>query len=71
MGDLPAERALGVLWDRETDKFGLKVNLKHKSWTRRGLLSLICSVYNPLGFATPFLLQRKLLIQQLRKENLG
>ena len=43
MGDLPAERALGVLWDREIDKFGLKVTLKHKSWTRRDLLSLICS----------------------------
>ena len=71
MGDLPAEQALGVLWDTETDKFGFRVTLKQKSWTRRGLLSIISSVYDPLGFATPFLLQGKLLIQQLCKENLG
>ena len=32
---------------------------------------VISSVYDPLGFATPFLLQGKLLIQQLCKENLG
>ena len=70
MGDLPAEQALGVLWDTETDKFGFRVTLKQKSWTRRGLLSVISSVYDPLGFATPFLVQRKLLIQQLCKENL-
>ena len=31
MGDLPAKRALGVLWDTETDKFGFRVTLKQKS----------------------------------------
>ena len=71
MGDLPAERALGVLWDTETEKFGFRVTLKQNSWTRRGLLSAISSVYDLLGFATPFLLQGKLLIQRLCKENLG
>ena len=47
------------------------MTLKQKSWTRRGLLSVISSAYNPLGFATPFLLQGKLLIPQLCKENFG
>ena len=70
MGDLPAEEPLGVLWNTETDKFGFKVTLKQNSWTRRGLLSVISSVCDPLGFATPLLLQGKLLIQQLCKENL-
>ena len=71
LDDLPAEQALGVLWDTETDKFEFRVTLKQKSWTRRGLLSVISSAYNPLGFATPFLLQGKLLIPQLCKENFG
>ena len=71
MGDLPAEQALGVLWGTEIDKFGFRVTLKQKSWTRRGLRSVISSVYDPLGFAAPFPLQGKLLIQQLCKENLG
>ena len=60
-----------MLWDRETDKFGFKLTLKQKSCTRRGLLSVISSVYDLLGFATPFLHSQKLLIQQLCKENLG
>ena len=67
---LPAEQASGVLWDTETDKFAFRVTLKQKLWTRRSLLSVISSIYNPLGFAAPFLLQGKLLIQQLCKENL-
>ena len=70
MSDLSAERALEVLWDTETDKFGLNMTFK-KSWTRRGLQSIISSVCNPLGFATPLLLQGKLPIQQLYQENLG
>ena len=40
MDDLPAEQALGVLWDTETDKFGFRMTLKQNSWTRRGVLSV-------------------------------
>ena len=60
-----------MLWDTETDKFGFIVTLIQKSWTRRGLLSVISSVYDPLWFTTSFLLQEQLLIQQLCKGNLG
>ena len=69
MGDLPAERALGMLWDTVTDKLGFRVTFKQKSRTMRGLPSVISSVYNPMGFATPFLLQGKFLMQQVCKEN--
>ena len=30
MGDLPAEQALGALWDTEMDKSGFRVTLKQK-----------------------------------------
>ena len=56
MGDLPAEQALGMLWDTVTDKLGFRVIFKLKSGTMRGLPSVISLVYNPMGFATPFLL---------------
>ena len=39
--------------------------------TRRGLLSIISSVYDPLGLVAPFLLQGRLLNQDLRRANLG
>ena len=54
MGDLPAKRVLGVVWDTETDTFEFRVTFKQKSWTRRGLLSVISSVCDPLGLSLLF-----------------
>ena len=71
VGDLPSEQALEVLWNTETDNLGFKVTLKQKPMTRRGLLSIISSVYDPLGLAAPFLLQGRLLNQELWRANLG
>ena len=39
--------------------------------TRRGLLSLIMSIFDPLGIISPFLLPLKLLLQRLTKSGLG
>ena len=47
---LPAQRSLGVFWDLETDAFTFKVSLPEKPFTRRGVLSIVNSVYDPLGF---------------------
>ena len=62
---LPVERALGVHWSIENDCFGFRITLKDKPVTRRGILSTVSSIYDPLGFASPFLLQGKLILQQL------
>ena len=51
--DLPVERALGVKWCVEKDTFGFKVDVKLKPPTRRGILSVVSSVYDPLGLAIP------------------
>ena len=71
VGDLPSEQALRVLWNTEIDNLGFKVTLKQKPMTRRGLLSIISSVYDPLGLSAPFLLQGRLLNQELCRANLG
>ena len=67
----PTERALGVSWFVETDPFGFKVNIKEKPCTRRGILSVVSSVYDPLGMAAPFVLPAKLLLQDLCRRGLG
>ena len=69
--DLPIERALGVQWLVEYDTFGFKVNVKDKPMTRRGILSTVSSVYDPLGFVAPFIIPAKKLLQDLCRENLG
>ena len=48
------ERALGVQWNISSDKFGFKIVIKDRPATRRGILSIVSSVYDPLGFAAPF-----------------
>ncbi|XP_078371484.1 uncharacterized protein LOC144655144 [Oculina patagonica] len=63
--DLPVERALGVKWCVETDTFGFKVEVKYKPPTRRGILSVVSSVYDPLGLVAPFVLPAKRLLQDL------
>ncbi|XP_033100194.1 uncharacterized protein LOC117103698 [Anneissia japonica] len=60
---LPTERTLGVSWDAETDMFKFEVELKEKPCTRRGILSVTSSIYDPLGFAAPFVLFAKSLLQ--------
>ena len=65
------QQALGKHWDVMADKFTFKVNIKKKPPTRRGLLSIISSIYDPLGFVTPFILSAKILMQELCKENLS
>ena len=45
--------------------------MKDKPLTRRGILSTVSSIYDPLGLAAPFVLHGKLLLQQLVMEKKG
>ena len=63
--NMPSQKALGMLWKMETDQFGFEIDLKNKPWTRRGMLSTLCSLYDPLGFASPVILPAKQMLQEL------
>jgi hypothetical protein len=65
------QRALGVNWDVVNDVFGFKVSIKEKQPTRRGLLSIVSSVYDPLGFTAPVTLSAKILMQELCRSKLS
>ena len=62
---LPTQRSLGVHWDIEKDQFTFQVLLPEKPFTRRGVLSIVNSVYDPLNLASPVVLEGKLILQQL------
>ena len=59
---LPPQRSLGVYCNLEQDIFSFKVDLPEK---RRGVLSIVNSMYDPLGLAVPVPLEGRLLLQQL------
>ena len=65
------ERALGVQWHVNSDTFGFKIATKDKPPTRRGILSVISSIYDPLSFVAPFHLSAKILLQNLCRKQLG
>ena len=65
-GDLPNNKPLGICWDIE-DTFSFKINLDGKPIAPRGLLSR--SIYNPLGFAAPSVLDGRRILQSLCNKN--
>ncbi|XP_050390455.1 uncharacterized protein LOC126809746 [Patella vulgata] len=69
--DLPTERALGIEWCIESDAFRFRIKLSDKPLTRRGILSIISSIYDPLGFISPLLLVGKQVLQEMCRLNTG
>ena len=61
------ERALGLLWDVKHDKLTFQHSPESLPNTKRGILSLIASSFDPLGIVTPAILEAKLIIQFLWK----
>ena len=68
---LPTERALGLEWNAESDCFQFNISQKDKPHTRRGILSMVSSIFDPLGFVVPFVLSDKIILQRLCKKGLG
>ena len=68
---LPIERALGVGWCAENDVFKFETCVKHHPTTRRGILSITSSLYDPLGMVSPVIVPAKILLQDLCRLNLG
>lgn len=59
------ERPLGIHWCIQNDCLEFRITLKDRPLTRRGMLSTISSIYDPLGLAAPFMLKGKKLLQNL------
>lgn len=68
---LPVKRALGLQWCAETDVFMFIMEIKEKPLTRRGVLSITCSIYDPLGFLAPITLCAKMIQQELCRRKCG
>ena len=65
------ERALGVQWNVQADTFSFKIASKEKPATRRGILSIVSSIYDPLGFVSPCSVPAKAILQDLCLKGLG
>ena len=66
--ELPIERALGVQWCVKSDTVRFRITIKDKPLTRRGILSMVSSTYDPLGLAAPSTFKAKKLLQDVYKD---
>ena len=65
LDDAPVERALGVHWNVRRDCFVFMAMKLDKECTKRGILSQVSSVFDPLGMAAPFVMRAKGLLQRI------
>ncbi|VDQ08673.1 unnamed protein product [Trichobilharzia regenti] len=65
------ERTLGLEWNSEIDCFVFPFKIPLKPVTRRGILSAVSSIFDPLGMLSPLLIPTKLMLQSLCKQNTG
>ncbi|XP_017275504.2 uncharacterized protein LOC108249317 [Kryptolebias marmoratus] len=63
------QRSLGLLWDLGRDCFTFRVPDETKPFTKRGVLSTINSLYDPLGFVAPVTIQGKSILRELTVGN--
>ena len=52
-GNLPNEKALEICWKLRENIFSFKLKLEAGTLTKRVMLSMINSIYDPLGFVAP------------------
>lgn len=62
---LLTQRSLGVHWDIQKDRFTFHISLQEKPFIRGGVLSVVNSVYYPLGLTCAVILEGKLILQEL------
>lgn len=69
--NLPMQRSLGVSWNLNSDSFCFKVNMENRSLTKRGILSVVNSIFDPLGFLAPVVLEGRLILRELMSTQIG
>ncbi|XP_033099360.1 uncharacterized protein LOC117103009 [Anneissia japonica] len=62
---LPTERTLGILWGAGSDALQFSSCVRERPSTRRGVLSMVSSIFDPLGFLSPYVLNGKKILQHL------
>ncbi|VDI62278.1 Hypothetical predicted protein [Mytilus galloprovincialis] len=67
--ETPVQRSLGLSWDISVDQFTFKVSSEKKPFTRRGALSVINSIFDPIGFASPITMNGKLILREMMSES--
>ncbi|XP_057368282.1 uncharacterized protein LOC130689298 [Daphnia carinata] len=61
----PIERTLGLVWNFNRDAFILGASVRPDGRTKRDIMKALSSIFDPLGFLSPIVLQAKFLMQDI------
>ena len=65
-GDLPSVKTLGIVWNAKEDVFTYhSIVKKEDSFTKRILLKRMATLFDPLGFISPYIIRIKVVMQEL------
>lgn len=66
-GELPVVKTLGVLWTSNEDEFKYQVHLPSRDHcsTKRAFLKGIATLFDPLGFLSPYVIRAKIILQEM------
>lgn len=68
---LPLQNSSGLSWNLNTDLFIFSAPHVDNPYTRRGLLSAVSSIFDPIRFLSPFTLSGRMLLRQMCPEAMG
>lgn len=69
---MPMQRTLGLGWNLSTDQFSFQVEIHDKPFTKRDVLPVINSLYDPLGFTAPVSIEGRSILREIsRDQQLG
>ena len=69
LDEMPVQRILGMRWDTNTDEFTFRTVKTDAPLTKRGVIRIIATLFDPLGFLSPFVFIAKRLMQELWLQN--
>ena len=64
------QRVLGISWDVAEDEFIFKISVPDSPPTKRGILAVTNSLYDPLGLVMPVVLLARILYSEVCRKNL-
>ena len=71
-GENPTTKTLGLAWNSQKDKFKIPTSeMPRLQITKRNVLKKIATIFDPLGFISPFIVIAKILLQELWSRGYG
>ena len=64
-------KLLGLPWDKNEDTLSVTVGKEKSASTKRGVLSALAKIYDPLGIVSPTTLQGKIMYREICESNVA